>query len=97
MRLKGLTNLQSLNLNNTQITDAGLVNLKGLTRLQSPWFCDTQVTRTGIAELQQATSQLQDPEARHPGCGSRAPIYCPALRSAASQPGQSTAPANQWP
>ena len=30
MHLKGLTNLQTLNLYGTQITDAGLVHLKGL-------------------------------------------------------------------
>ena len=33
--LKGLTQLQSLNLRDTKVTDAGLVHLKGLTKLQS--------------------------------------------------------------
>ena len=33
--LKGLTNLQSLDLTFTKVTDAGLEHLKGLTKLQS--------------------------------------------------------------
>ena len=69
VRLKGLTNLQSLNLNNTQIIDAGLINLKGMTRLQSPWVCDTQVTRTGIAELQQALPNCRIRKPAIPGAG----------------------------
>ena len=35
VHLKGLTNLRELNLNGTDITDAGLVHLEGLTNLQS--------------------------------------------------------------
>ena len=33
--LKGLTQVQSLNLSQTEVTDAGLKHLKGLTQLQS--------------------------------------------------------------
>ena len=33
--LKGLTSLQTLNLDLTEITDAGLVHLKGMTKLQT--------------------------------------------------------------
>ena len=34
IHLKGLTNLETLELGDTKITDAGLVNLKGLTKLK---------------------------------------------------------------
>ncbi len=40
-----------LNLEGTQITDAGLEHLTGLTKLETLWLDDTQVTDTGVAEL----------------------------------------------
>ena len=43
--LKGLTDLGSLNLANTKVTDAGLKHLKGLTKLQEVDLMLTQVTR----------------------------------------------------
>ena len=43
-----------LNLNRTEITDAGLSHLKKLTNLQTLFLKDTKVTDAGIAELQEA-------------------------------------------
>ena len=45
---------QDFSLDNTKITDAGLVHLKGLNRLQPLYLYGSQVTDAGIAELQQA-------------------------------------------
>jgi hypothetical protein len=52
VHLKGLTNLQKLNLYRNQITDAGLVHLTGLTGLQLLTLGGTKVTDAGVAELQ---------------------------------------------
>ena len=49
--LKGLTNLQNLNLAVPQITDAGLVHLKELTNLQTLNLSATQVTDAGLVHL----------------------------------------------
>ena len=46
--LKGLTQLQLLELGNTKVTDAGLANLKGLTQLQSLDLHGTQITDAGL-------------------------------------------------
>ena len=56
-QLKGLTNLQTLELDYTQITDAGLVHLKGLTKLERPNISfffrkNNQITDAGVASLQ---------------------------------------------
>ena len=53
VHLKGLTNLQDLNLP-SQITDAGLVHLKGMTGLQTLYLRGTKVTDAGVADLQKA-------------------------------------------
>ena len=45
VHLKGLTNLQSLDLDSTKVTDAGLEHLKGLTKLQSLSLSDTRGDR----------------------------------------------------
>ena len=45
---------QDFSLDNTKITDAGLVHLKGLNRLQPLYLYGSQVTDAGIAELPQA-------------------------------------------
>ena len=42
----------SILLDDTQITDAGLVHLKGLTRLQVLYLGDTKVSDAGVAEVQ---------------------------------------------
>ena len=60
--VKGLTNLQSLHLCGTQITDRGLDNLKGLTNLEFLDLLGTQVTSEGIEELRKA---VPDCEIRH--------------------------------
>ena len=54
VHLKGMTNLQNLQLLETRITDAGLVHLKGLTGLQTLGLRGTQVTDQGVADLQKA-------------------------------------------
>ena len=54
VHLKGLTNLQEINLNGTQITDAGLVHLNGLVSLKKLNLSSTQITDAGVKKLQQA-------------------------------------------
>ena len=54
--LRGLTQLQSLDLAGTKVTDAGLAHLKGLTKLQSlDLFRATNVTDAGLAHLKGLT------------------------------------------
>ena len=53
-RSSRLTKLELLNLNRTEITDAGLSHLKKLTNLQTLFLKDTKVTDAGIPELQEA-------------------------------------------
>ena len=55
-RLKGLTSLQLLLLESTEVTDAGLVHLKGLTNLQMLRLKSTQVTDAGIVHLKGLTN-----------------------------------------
>ena len=57
--LKGLTNLQQLNLDGTQVTDAGLVHLKGMPQLQFLGLPNTKLTNAGIVELQQALPKCE--------------------------------------
>ena len=56
--LKGLTQLQSLDLTDTKVTDAGLEHLKGLTQLQSLNLMETEVTDAGLVHLK-GLPQLQ--------------------------------------
>ena len=58
MHLQGLSQLQELWLDNTKVTDAGLVHLQGLSQLQVLWLDDTKVTDAGLVHLQ-GLSQLQ--------------------------------------
>ena len=53
-RLKGLTNLEMLQLDGTEITDAGLEHLKGLPNLKWLTLHDTEVTAEGVEKLQEA-------------------------------------------
>ena len=62
--LSGLTGLQQLGLNETQVSDAGLEHLKGLTSLQFLNLNDTQVTDAGLEHLQGLTN-LQDLRLHH--------------------------------
>ena len=57
--LKGLTHLDSLYLDNTEITDAGLKHLEGQTRLKTLRLCRTRVTDRGLQSLKKL-SQLQN-------------------------------------
>jgi len=49
-----LTKLQTLDLADAQVTDAGLKHLHGLTQLKVLYFGGTKVTEAGIQELQEA-------------------------------------------
>jgi uncharacterized protein YjbI with pentapeptide repeats len=51
VHLKGLTSLQTLDLNGTEVTDAGLVHLEGLKSLQELRLLDTQVTHDGLSRI----------------------------------------------
>ena len=53
--LKGLTELQVLDLSGTQVTDAGLEHLKGLTSLQTLNLKRTKVTDAGLVHLKGLT------------------------------------------
>ena len=46
--------LDELDLNDTQITDAGLKEVAKLQKLETLWVSDTQVTEAGVAELKKA-------------------------------------------
>ena len=59
VHLKGLTQLQSLNLSDTQVTDAGLERLKGLIRLRDLNLRETRVTGTGLERSRKGLAQLQ--------------------------------------
>ena len=54
-KLRGLTQLKSLQLSGKEFTDAGLVNLRGLTQLESLILCYTQVTDAGLVHIQGLT------------------------------------------
>ena len=51
---KGYVQLISLRLDDTKITDAGLVYLQGLSQLQELHIANTKVTEQGVKKLQQA-------------------------------------------
>jgi hypothetical protein len=57
--LKGLTQLQTLLLDNTAVTDAGLEHLKGLTQLKSLHLGGTKVTDAGVNELRKALPHVE--------------------------------------
>ena len=59
VHLKGLTNLESLNLNRTKITDAGLSHLSALTKLSTLYLAGPKVTDAGLVHLGGMTN-LQD-------------------------------------
>ncbi len=58
VHLQGLSKLQMLSLNDTRVTDAGLVYLQRLTQLQWLGLSNTRVTDAGLVHLQ-GFSQLQ--------------------------------------
>jgi len=57
-QLGRLTRLQNLNLDDTSVSNAGLVNLKGLTSLSDLSLSYTQVSDAGLAHLKGLTSLL---------------------------------------
>ena len=52
--LRRLTQLERLDLSDTQLTDAGLVHLQGMGQLQTLQLGGTSVTNQGVKKLQQA-------------------------------------------
>jgi internalin A len=56
--IAALSNLNTLSLAFTRVTDRGLVHLKRLTKLSSLDLSDTQVTDTGVKELMRALPNL---------------------------------------
>ncbi len=54
--VKGLTKLESLDLYDTKVTDAGLVHLKGLTNLETLDLAFTKVTGAGLVHLKGLTN-----------------------------------------
>ena len=56
MHLKDLTNLETLVLNDTQITDVGLEHLKGLTKLKKLSLRNTRITDAGLVHLKGLTN-----------------------------------------
>ena len=59
MHLKGMSELQSLDLAGTAITDKGLTQLKGLANLRLLNLKGTKITAEGIAKLQQTLPNLK--------------------------------------
>ena len=63
------------NLNNTQITDAGLEHLKGLTSLEELLLAATQITDAGLEHLKGMTCAqrpaLEDEQSRSTTCSRR--------------------------
>ena len=54
-----MSELNMLDLNFTQVTDAGLVHLTGLTKLKDLRLVGTQVTDQGVSELQKTLPNVQ--------------------------------------
>ncbi len=53
-----MNDLQQLNLNGTQVTDAGLEHLKGLTRLQTLFLINTQITDAGLVHVVDSAREM---------------------------------------
>jgi len=69
--LKGLTSLETLLLDYTQVSDEGLAYLKGLGSLRELSLRGTKVSSAGLAELEQAL----------PGCNISGPDFSMAGRA----------------
>ena len=52
--LKGLTELDLLNIFGTQVTDVDLVHFKAMTNIQTLFLTDTNLTAAAFADLQKA-------------------------------------------
>jgi Leucine-rich repeat (LRR) protein len=57
--LQGLTQLQRLDLQNTQISDAGLPHLRGFRRLRELDLTGTRVSPAAAAELRAALPKVR--------------------------------------
>lgn len=57
--LKGLSNLQTLCLNDTTVTDAGLEHLKGMKNLKNLELSDTKVTSSGMRKIEEALPDIR--------------------------------------
>lgn len=54
-----MTNLRGLYLQDTQVTDVGLLHLKEMLGLKRLWFSTTHVSRAAVAKLNQALPNCQ--------------------------------------
>jgi hypothetical protein len=52
--LEGLAGLETLNLNQTQVTDGGLKRLEGMKNLKQAHVSKSKATAQGVAALEQA-------------------------------------------
>jgi len=57
--LKGLSQLDELDLTDTKVTDAGLEQLKWLSKLEKLWLDGTKVIDKGVEKLQQSLPNYQ--------------------------------------
>ena len=57
-RLEGLTKLERLGIQNSQITDSGIAHLTKLTKLKDLWVGGTRITDRGVAELKRTRPLL---------------------------------------
>jgi hypothetical protein len=57
--LEGMPRLHYVDLQHTQVTDAGLEHLKGLSQLQTLYLRGTQVTDAGVRRLQEALPKCE--------------------------------------
>ncbi len=81
-----MTNLRSLDLNNTQVTDAGLVHLKGIGNLRWLELRNTQVTDAGSEALREALPEVEvfitrsvETAAEEVAAEAKVPLGLPAL------------------
>jgi hypothetical protein len=58
VHLRGLTQLEGLNLRETKITEAGLVHLRGLRKLKQLHLDSKRITGAGLAKLKAVLPSL---------------------------------------
>lgn len=67
--------LETLRLDNTAITDAGLVHLKSLVRLRQVNLAGTKVSDKGVADLRRALPNVNVDRARNPVLVKKEPLF----------------------